>query len=320
MRIVNLIENTEGASGCAYAHGLSFYIETSKHRILMDFGPSEEILHNAEKLAIDLKNVDIAFLSHGHYDHAGGLLAFHRLNPDAVIYMQNTANGAYYADEGENAGTERYRYIGIDPEIMKLPQIRLLDGDLVIDEELSLYTLKTSSQDIPFTNADLLQKVDDRYVRDEFIHEQFLVIHSEGRHILLSGCAHNGITNILDGYQEKYHAVPDAVISGFHLMKRTEYTDDEIAEILSMAGTLKQYPTRFVTCHCTGIPVYNIMKNVMGAQLQYVHSGEELQLTFPEIPKKKKRRRSSYMKWHKAFAWGTVFCFVMTMVTGYRRK
>ena len=50
MRIVNLIENTEGHDGCAFAHGLSFYVETKKHKLLVDLGPSEETLRNAEVL------------------------------------------------------------------------------------------------------------------------------------------------------------------------------------------------------------------------------------------------------------------------------
>ena len=74
MRIVNLIENTAGAPDCVYEHGLSFYIETKKHKILFDFGPGDGIVRNADILNIDLKSVDIAFLSHGHYDHSGGLL------------------------------------------------------------------------------------------------------------------------------------------------------------------------------------------------------------------------------------------------------
>lgn len=66
MRIINLIENTEGNSGCAYAHGLSFYVETSKQKLLLDLGPSEETVKNAEALSIDLSAVDTVVLSHGH--------------------------------------------------------------------------------------------------------------------------------------------------------------------------------------------------------------------------------------------------------------
>ena len=102
MKIVNLIENTEGKNGCAFAHGLSFYVETKKHKLLVDLGPSEETIRNAEILGIDLSKVDTVILSHGHYDHSGGILPFAKINDHAVIYMQESATDAYYADDGRH--------------------------------------------------------------------------------------------------------------------------------------------------------------------------------------------------------------------------
>ena len=72
MRIINLMENTKGAEGCVWEHGLSFYIETKKHKLLADTGASEAFLKNAVVLGIDLRRVDTVILSHGHYDHGGG--------------------------------------------------------------------------------------------------------------------------------------------------------------------------------------------------------------------------------------------------------
>ena len=111
MQIINLVENELGDSGCEAAHGLSFYIETENHKLLFDTSPSELVLRNAEKLGVDLKNVDTVILSHGHYDHSGGILPFVEINPWAKIYMQHNAGGEYYAFDGEEKG---YRYIGID--------------------------------------------------------------------------------------------------------------------------------------------------------------------------------------------------------------
>ena len=59
-------------------------------------------------------------------------------------------------------------------------------------------------------------------------------------------------------------------------MKKTDYTDAEIKEIEAIANELKDYPTRFVTCHCTGIPAFDLMKEIMGDKLEYVHSGERV--------------------------------------------
>jgi len=278
MRIVNLIENTEGSCGCAYLHGLSFYVETKKHKLLMDLGPSEATLENAKVLGIDLKAVDTVVLSHGHYDHSGGILPFTKINDQADIYMQETATGEYYADDGENAPV-RYRYIGIDQAIADLPQVRFVNGDTKIDEELELFVIRERTHELPFTNRRLLVRVGDAYRRDDFGHEHFLVLRQDGKSILMSGCAHNGILSILDAYTERYGKAPDLVVSGFHLMKKTEYRDHELQEIAAIAEELKKYPTKFYTCHCTGTVAYEAMKEIMGDQLDYVHSGEEIVLS-----------------------------------------
>ena len=278
MRVVNLIENTKGHDRCAYAHGLSFYVETSKHKLLVDLGPSEAALHNAKELGIDLSKVDTVVLSHGHYDHSGGIMPFANINSDARIYMQETTDADYYADDGERAEGERYRYIGIDKAISGLPQAVKIQGDHRIDDELELFTIKKRSHDLPFTNKRLLIKENGELRRDDFVHEQYLVISEGDKKILISGCAHNGILSILDAFKEKYGAEPDMVISGFHLMKKTGYTDDELRQIISIGTELMRYSTKFVTCHCTGETAFEIMKNVLGDQLQYVHSGESVEV------------------------------------------
>ena len=79
-------------------------------------------------------------------------------------------------------------------------------------------------------------------------------------------------------YKEKYGKYPDIVISGFHLMVKCEYRDNELQEVRSIADELKKYQIKFYTCHCTGIPAFEEMKKIMGSQLEYIHSGEEIVL------------------------------------------
>ena len=277
MRIINLIENTEGHSGCAFAHGLSFYVETAKHKLLLDLGPSGETLQNAQTLGIDLSAVDTVILSHGHYDHSGGIMPFTKINDHAVIYMQKSATDDYYADDGKHT-TERYRYIGIDKEIAALSQVRFLDGDAKIDDELELFVIRSRTHELPFTNRRLLLRRGDEYRQDDFRHEHFLVIRQEEKSVLLSGCAHNGILSILDAYTDKYGKAPDLVVSGFHLMKKTDYRESELEEIRAIAGELTKYQSEFVTCHCTGTIAFDEMKSIMGNQLEYVHCGEEIRI------------------------------------------
>jgi 7,8-dihydropterin-6-yl-methyl-4-(beta-D-ribofuranosyl)aminobenzene 5'-phosphate synthase len=274
MRIICLIENTEGASGCTAAHGLSFYVETPKHKLLLDLGPSDETLRNAERLGIDLAEVDTVILSHGHYDHSGGILSFLEINRNAKVYMQRSATKAYYADDGADAPGGRYRYIGIDPRIVESGRVTFAEGDMAIDEELSVFTVRNRSHSLPFSNKNLLLRTGDTYIRDDFRHEHCLVISAEGKRVLLSGCAHNGILSILDAYRERYGSDPDIAISGFHLMKKTPYSEAELSEVLSTARELKSYRTKLVTCHCTGVPAYEAMKEILGGQLSYAHAGD----------------------------------------------
>ena len=267
MKIINLVEDTQGASGAEFEHGLSFYIETPNHRLLSDAGATDMFIRNADLLGVRLETVDTLILSHGHYDHSGGIMPFVKLNPTAKIYMRSNAGGEYYHDE---------RYIGIDKEIMKLPQVVLTEDLLEIDDELSLFSAIRGSKFRPKGNLLLSEIVDGKQVQDEFTHEQCLVISAEGKKILVSGCAHNGIINVLDRYAEIYGGSPDEVVSGFHMMKKGDYTAEEIAEIKETARLLTKLPTRFHSGHCTGKPAFDIMKEIMGEQLCEIHSGDTI--------------------------------------------
>ena len=152
-------------------------------------------------------------------------------------------------------------------------------GDYRIDEEISLFTDIKGRRFYPQSNLQLSQKVNGIHVQDLFEHEQCLVIHSQGHEVLLSGCAHNGILNILDRYQQIYHSLPDHVISGFHMMKKTEYTQEEIQTICDTARELKKYPSRFYTGHCTGQKAIDLMKPIMGDQLTAIYSGCEWEIS-----------------------------------------
>lgn len=275
MRIINLVENELGESGCEAAHGLSFYVETDNHKLLFDSSPSKLVIRNAQKLGVYLSAIDTVILSHGHYDHSGGILPFVEINPRAKIYMQHNAGGEYYAFDGEDKG---YRYIGIDKKILSLPQVQLLKGDTKLDDELQLFTVEKRVYPLPSTNKRLRELCDGQYIQDEFHHEQNLLLTAGGKKILFCGCAHNGILNVMETLERKFGdtMLPDLVIGGFHLMKRIEFSETDTAEITEIANRLKNYKAHFATCHCTGLPVYTQMKEIMGGQLSYVRSGDEV--------------------------------------------
>lgn len=268
MKIITLVENTCGHEGCIAEHGLSLYIETEMHKLLLDTGQTDAVVKNAKILGIDLSAVDTVILSHGHYDHSGGIMPFSQINHTAQIIMQRKAAEPHYNGE---------RYIGIDKAILDLPNVRLIDGDVRLDDELYLFGGITGRRCYPQGNCKLSRMENGEKVPDDFSHEQCLVIKQNGRHWLLSGCSHNGILNILDRYKEIFGNAPDYVLTGFHMMKKEgEHTDKEKAVITRTAQELSRMNTVFYSGHCTGIPAFELMKNIMGDQLKALHSGEQV--------------------------------------------
>ncbi|MDE6387421.1 MAG: MBL fold metallo-hydrolase [Lachnospiraceae bacterium] len=269
MQITVLMEDTCTNPECEYEHGLSLYIEAEGYKILADTGASEKTIFNAGKLDVDLSKVDFAVLSHGHYDHSGGILAFRRINADAVIYMQRTALDDYYHGE---------RYIGVDKQISQLPNIKLLAGNTEIDRNISIFTGITGKKFCPKSNLGLTRRVGGEDVQDDFAHEQCLVIRGD-KTLLVSGCAHNGILNILDRYEGLYGGVPDVVISGFHMVKKTAYSEEEKEIILKTAEELRRSGAIYYTGHCTGQQAIDLMKPIMGDKLIQIQCGMRINLS-----------------------------------------
>lgn len=267
MRIVCLLENTQGNPQCEFEHGLSLYIETDTHRILSDAGQSDAAIHNAAVLGIDLTKLDSVFLSHGHYDHSGALISLSEIAPNARIYMQAGALDKHVHGE---------RDIGIDPRIASLSNLRLLNGNLRIDGALSVFSGVRGHRLDPVGNKGISRILDSECVPDDFAHEQSLVIRDGGRNYLFSGCAHRGILNILDRYREIYGDDPYMAVTGFHMKKDAPYTELELASIRETALELKNTNTIFVTGHCTGDAAFAVMKEIMEDQLRRMRSGEEI--------------------------------------------
>lgn len=271
MKIINLMENVEGAQGCVAAHGLSFWIETQRHCVLMDAGPSPELLlHNAKALGIDLAKADVAVLSHGHYDHSDGLTA---LGEHTKIYLHKSCADGFYSGSGENL-----HYIGMSPEVKALRQLEWLEGDCELDEELLVFSGISGRRCWPEGNRKLTVQRNENFVQDDFGHEQCLLVRENGKTVLFSGCAHNGILNVLDRCMEVCGQAPDAVVSGFHMKKNEAYTAEEEKTIRETAQELLKWPCRFYTGHCTGLPAFAILKEIMGDRLAYVRCGETVQI------------------------------------------
>jgi len=102
---------------------------------------------------------------------------------------------------------------------------------------------------------------------DDFRHEQYLLLEEGGKRILISGCSHKGILNIVDAFR------PDILIGGFHFMKI-----ESEATLEAAAKKLLEYDTVYYTGHCTGQKQYDYLKTIMGEKLHYISAGTVLEL------------------------------------------
>ena len=270
LKIVTLLENTACDAGLCAAHGLSLYIETPKHKILFDMGPDDGFIGNAEKLGVDLSAVDIAVLSHGHYDHGGGLRAFSEVNSRADILIHTDAFGNFYA---VRPGKEP-AYIGLDPELWELESRVIPTADFVkLDDELTLFSDEPEVFPALAASAKLHVETPEGLRPDPFTHEQNLLVTAWGKSVLFAGCAHRGIVNILAGARERLGRLPDAVFGGFHFFE-LDPADPESARLIDDTGkALLDGETVYYTGHCTGEYAYERLHAILGDRLRHMSGG-----------------------------------------------
>lgn len=274
MIIKTLAENTSVSEEFGCEHGLSFYIETKKHKLLFDLGASSLFAENADKMNVDLSEVDLVVISHGHYDHGGGLKKFLNINSKAKIYLQQEAFERHYASKksGEKVS------IGLDEGLLPNERFIFTGNNHVIDEELELFSNVKGHSINPSGNKDLLMVSGNSLVLDDFAHEQNLIIKENGKSLLIAGCAHNGIVNILEHFYNIKKNHPNYIVGGFHLYNRTADENEKPELVKSIGEYLKNTSSTYYTCHCTGKESYKALKNIMGEQIQYLASGSQLTL------------------------------------------
>ena len=240
-------------------HGLSILLTTERHKILLDTGASDVFLRNAEQLGINLSDVDYVFISHGHSDHAGGLRYFLEQNQKAkIIVSPDAMSGKFFSKRGNlHSITTEWPEIDDDRLILIDQTCEIADGLHVIAHIPQIHPMPKGNQNL------YVQDANGSYIHDDFRHE--LALHIDG--LLFTGCAHSGLENILSACPWSVNTV----VGGFHLLDGLE-TEDEQAVL---AQTLKaNYPhTQFYTSHCTGDNVFEVMRDVMGEQLQFFRCG-----------------------------------------------
>lgn len=250
MRITTLIENELGQrNDLESEHGLSLYIEVDGKNILFDTGKTGRFIDNAKKLGIDLKKLDYVIISHGHYDHSGG---FKRLieetNPDIKLFIGSGFFGEKYGLR--ESGNYEYTGNSFDEEYLKtynIPVEYVKTDILDITENLSIVSNFDRSQEFENTNNTMFLKENGKYKIDTFLDEISLSIKTEKGLVIVVGCSHVGVVNIMDTIAKRKERDIYALLGGTHLVNEDEEQIDKIIEYFQEKSI-----KIICACHCTG--------------------------------------------------------------------
>ncbi len=261
-------------------HGLSLLVETDSSKLLFDTGASDLLIRNAHKLGIKLEAVDALVLSHGHYDHGGGLVAFLSINKHAKVYM---GPGALETHVAKLFGILS-RDIGLDKKAL----VPFLDRLIQINEKTEIAAgafvlpqiemLSRAPRDMGM----FYRKTDAGQLKDDFSHEVLLVIEDIKGITIVTGCAHKGILNIVSTAKAQFpKADVRAIIGGLHMMNPATKRLSETKEIVKSIGTTLRDDARVLKLyagHCTGEAGYLLLKEAMAEKLEPIMVGKQIVL------------------------------------------
>lgn len=275
MKIAVLMENSACTSRFQSEHGLCVYVENQGERWLLDTGKTGMFLKNAIECGIDVQKVDHVFLSHGHYDHVGGLQEFLKWNERADIYVSRNICKSHYSLRADGQLHE----IGTDVSLLGNDRIVLCETDR-IGKTASVIAQVDGSRFLSEANDNLFEYTKSgELCPDTFSDEQSLLLCDEdGTCVLYAGCAHRGIVNIVESCKSKLGRYPDIVIGGFHLMIPNTKTSIDPEIIREMGRYLRKLPCVYQTGHCTGQEAFEILKEELGEQVQEIHAGSMFQI------------------------------------------
>jgi len=255
-----LVDNVAGPGGTLGESGFSALaevtcIDDSKLRILFDTGPSPvALMHNVKNLKVDLTKVDTIVLSHGHWDHVGGLKeAIKMINKRIKLICHPQAlQKKILVEKGEEID------IGITEYIDSIEDLKSSVELVTTTDSYHINEVIITTGEIPRINS--FEKItgqlrnvstfkNDMKVKDEIEDDLSLIFKlSSGNVVILTGCCHSGIINTIDHVTKiTGHSRITGIIGGLHLIKAPE------TRIKKTVQSLKKYPIKIlVPCHCTG--------------------------------------------------------------------
>lgn len=278
VRITVICENRSPGGGLLGEHGLSIFLETGGQRILFDTGAGQTLLANAKIMGVDLSRLDAVVLSHGHYDHTGGLQPLLEKIGAVPVYAHPDIFIPKYRLLGGSAGKEA-AYIGPPWSRQTLENLGAefylkqgpvdLGGGAMISGEIARPAGWKNPE--PY----FLQKTATGFQNDFLNDDQALLVESPAGIIVILGCTHAGLLNTLRhvktliGKRRLY-----ALLGGTHLLNAS---GEELAGILE---AVREYDLQLVApCHCTGILATLFFYQAYGEKFTFCQAGSVLEFT-----------------------------------------
>lgn len=265
-KITTLIENCVYLHHLRAEHGLSIFIETPTHKILLDTGASDLFITNARILGIDLRDVDYLILSHGHGDHTGGLHHFLKLNDKAKVICKREILIPKFKNGIENGiknistlNLNRFVFInqqtGLVPGVFVFPDIEIINKE---DTHFETFFIKPGNINI----------------QDTFDDELALAIVTPYDLSVISSCSHRGITNIMQTIRKSFpDLLCNLVLGGFHIRNADENKFHIIESYFK-----KDMPNHIGICHCTGIDKFGLFQQQFKQQAFYNNLGNVIKI------------------------------------------
>ena len=276
LRITTLSENTAGVGNFLAEWGLSILVETDEVNILLDTSSGISASHNADILGIDLSKIDKIVLSHGHYDHTGGLRQILRkMRKEVEIIAHPDIWAAKYA----RRQGQKDRYIGMPFQRQELESLgarfNLTTKSIKITDNIM------TTGEIPMvTDFEEIEpnrffvKEETGWQPDELLDDQALIINTEQGLVVILGCAHRGIINTLYYAQQLTGIKPiHMVLGGCHLISASK------ERIRSTIAALRELGIQKLgVSHCTGLPAAVIMAQEFGDKFFFNNAGTRINL------------------------------------------
>lgn len=265
--ITTLIENSKGEHlGLINEHGISFLIEVNDKKILFDTGQSGDFIKNANTLDKTLDDIDIVVLSHGHYDHTGGFRTLvETITSNFKLYVHNDAFVKKYSHDNAH-----YKFLGnsFTKDYIKEKNIEahyVTEDMLEIDK--GIYLITNFERTTPFekTNPRFYLENDTEHIPDDFHDEIMLAIDTDDGLVVILGCSHPGVINMLNTLMKRTGKKINTIIGGTHLVRADdERIKDTIANFRAMNIE------KLGISHCTGENAMNQLKESFGDK--YFHN------------------------------------------------